>query len=325
MEDQAKREGRLEELHMYMKRRNLYVVLAFGLGAYVDAWNLLRPKGENRPPLLPVTTTKLPALQESGVLYHHEVMDSASGKSPIEGPVTLVDAALDGCVPFLISHDWAAMLRAASVKGAEVASGDVRLPFPRLVVELEMVPGYRVVLSMETETGFLKGANLDIFVNVAKGVLTYPDSRAQSLWPKGAPWLVLSWDKWRKKGDLTYDEQDLLAACAAYAQEQFRAFLVLLEAGVLATEHVEAPRKLNKARARSGKKPLPAYNRVVLAPRFREAAKRGPSDGTGSKVRLHLRRGHWWPANPEDPRRRYHEWGLVGDESLGFAPSMYYL
>lgn len=84
-------------------------------------------------------------------------------------------------------------------------------------------------------------------------------------------------------------------------------------------ESVDAPHKLNKAREKRGKPPLPGYHYLTLDPE--EAGARGPSTGSHASPRLHIRRGHVRLVRGERPVWvRQH---MVGAPGTGFVKKDY--
>lgn len=101
-----------------------------------------------------------------------------------------------------------------------------------------------------------------------------------------------------------------------------RAMCIALDAEVATTEVVRAPVKLNEKRAKTGKTPLPDYRVVDLARRHRIANPAASAPGTGTKKRLHFRRGHW---RHFDNSKTWVKWCLVGNPDLGFINKHYRL
>lgn len=103
---------------------------------------------------------------------------------------------------------------------------------------------------------------------------------------------------------------------------QVRAICIALDAEVAVTEVIRAPAKLNEKRAKAGKPPLPDYRVVDLARRHRIANPAASAPGTGTKKRLHFRRGHW---RHYETSRTWIKWQLVGSPDLGFINKHYRL
>lgn len=92
-------------------------------------------------------------------------------------------------------------------------------------------------------------------------------------------------------------------------------------------EDVPASPKLNKARAERGKTPLRDYK--VINVRNRPKPGHSRNGGEHSRgMRLHFRRGHWWPRKENretrfDRFRHWRPWRLVGDPDLGYIEHEY--
>lgn len=109
-------------------------------------------------------------------------------------------------------------------------------------------------------------------------------------------------------------------AVTAFAWTQIRAICIALDAEVATHEVVRAPHKLNEKRVKNGKEPLSDYHVVDLAKRHRVS---NPLHGhSGSKKRLHFRRGHW---RHYETMKVWVRWCLVGDPDLGFIQKNYTL
>lgn len=102
---------------------------------------------------------------------------------------------------------------------------------------------------------------------------------------------------------------------------QLRAICIALDAEVAVETVVRAPHKLNEKRVRAGKVPLVDHRVVDLARRHRVANPLAGT-GTGSKKRLHFRRGHW---RHYEESKTWIRWCLVGNPDLGFISKEYSL
>jgi hypothetical protein len=105
-----------------------------------------------------------------------------------------------------------------------------------------------------------------------------------------------------------------------------RAACIAIDCKGAIAEDVEVPPKLARKREREGKAPLPTYK--VINVRRREGVAHKPGELPSRRVRLHLRRGHWWPRldNREsrfDRFRTWRPWRLVGDPDLGYIEHEY--
>lgn len=104
--------------------------------------------------------------------------------------------------------------------------------------------------------------------------------------------------------------------------DNIRAICIALDAEVATSEVVRAPVKLNEKRAKAGKTPLPDYRVVDLSRRHRIANPGASSAGTGTRKRLHFRRGHW---RHYESTKTWVKWCLVGNPDLGFINKHYRL
>lgn len=105
-----------------------------------------------------------------------------------------------------------------------------------------------------------------------------------------------------------------------FAIDQVRAICIALDASVATHTVVRAPSALNKKRREAGRMPLYDYH-VVDLNRHRHRVW-GQVEGTGSRKRLHFRRGHW---RHYEQFKTWIKWTLVGDPDLGFVDKEYRL
>lgn len=184
---------------------------------------------------------------------------------------------------FVVKHDWA--------KAFENASGIedlVKLPYEICCFEFRFSGKTFIAIACENEA-------------VAQGV------QFTLLVQCGNSWYCWSGEK---KDD----------AVTAFAWTQIRAICIALDADVATHDVVRAPHKLNEKRVKSGREPLSDYHVVDLAKRHRVA---NPLHGhSGSKKRLHFRRGHW---RHYEAMKVWVRWCLVGDPDLGFIQKNYTL
>jgi len=101
---------------------------------------------------------------------------------------------------------------------------------------------------------------------------------------------------------------------------QIKSICIALDADVATHTVIRASVKLNEKRAKSGKIPLLDYRVVDLSRRHRIA--NISSGNSGTKKRLHFRRGHW---RHYDESKTWVKWCLVGDPDLGFIAKHYTL
>jgi hypothetical protein len=104
--------------------------------------------------------------------------------------------------------------------------------------------------------------------------------------------------------------------------DQIRAICIALDAQVATAEVIRAPVNLNEKRAKAGKSPLSDYRVVDLARRHRIANPAAGTAGTGTRKRLHFRRGHW---RHYETTKTWVKWCLVGNPDLGFINKHYRL
>lgn len=108
---------------------------------------------------------------------------------------------------------------------------------------------------------------------------------------------------------------------ATFVWSQVRAICIVLDAEIATHSVIRAPNKLNEKRERAGKTPLADYHVIDLARRHRVANPSGGS-GTGTRKRLHFRRGHW---RHYETSKTWVKWCLVGNPDLGFIQKSYTL
>lgn len=108
---------------------------------------------------------------------------------------------------------------------------------------------------------------------------------------------------------------------ARFLWDQVRAICIALDAEVATHTVVRAPHKLNEKRVRAGKPKVSDFHVVDLARRHRVANPSGAM-GTGSRKRLHWRRGHW---RHFETSKTWVKWCLVGNPDLGFIQKSYSL
>lgn len=184
---------------------------------------------------------------------------------------------------FVVKHDWA--------KAFENASGIedlIKLPYEICCFEFRFSGKTFIAIACENEA-VEQGVQFTLLVQC------------------GNAWYCWSGEK---KDD----------AVTAFAWKQIRAICIALDADVATHEVVRAPHKLNEKRVKNGKEPLSDYHVVDLAKRHRVS---NPLHGhSGSKKRLHFRRGHW---RHYEAMKVWVRWCLVGDPDLGFIQKNYTL
>lgn len=183
---------------------------------------------------------------------------------------------------FLVGHDWARAFENAT----DFDSGPYKLPFEKCVFEL-IVSERRVCVTAH---------------------------QVEQEDPKLLYWAQVD-DMWVCV-EPSGDSRD--GSLGRLMERNVRAMCIALDAEVAYAEVVRAPHKLNKARAKRGREPLPDYRVVHLT----QKARATPADehGQGSRKRLHFRRGHW---RHFDTFKTWIRWTLVGDPDLGFVDKHY--
>lgn len=183
---------------------------------------------------------------------------------------------------FTIEHDWLSAL------GTTPLDHEVMNPFDRATFEMR-VSGFPVCVSRIHEAQLLH-------IKTKQGWFT----------PTAEP------DHARYEAEIRRLD--------TFCRKHIDAALVMLDAEVAEAEVVRVDEKLNRARARRGKQPLPDYHIVRLSNRRRVSALN--SEPTGRRVRLHFRRGHW---RRYGNHKTWINWMLVGDPDLGFVDKEYRL
>lgn len=198
---------------------------------------------------------------------------------------------------FVVEHDWAAAFEGAT----DIDQGDYHLPYPHCAFEFRFA-GTRTIMSaidIEDDQGTFGSAM--IFMEGDGGC-----------WYCGA------------LGD--YHASDVpntgrrIDQISQKVSATIRVLCIGLDAEVIAREVIRAPVKLNQARERSHKTPIPDHSVVRLANRSRVVPV-PPSDNEPKwHPRLHFRRGHW---RHYDHHKTWIRWQLVGNPDLGFVDKHY--
>lgn len=224
--------------------------------------------------------------------------------------------------PVCIMHDWESALGDAIKK---LPDDEWHVPFERACFEfdtLNKTPGgvnertralffFHAIADDPTKFNVLWAEKIhDTYLAEVLGVWTSNDiSKYIDAWAK-CP---------------TYTHGRCKAVCLSF----IRAACIAIDAGLTETEDVVPPAKLQKARKARGKAPLPTIRIINLSRRYRDRASDvSNNDATGRRVRLHLRRGHWWPRlDNEECRmakfRKWRPWTMVGDPDLGYIEHHY--
>lgn len=234
--------------------------------------------------------TKVHQLRESvrpdRLFVKPEYADFAQGAERLFG--TMLHDKVEGVKLqiFLVQHDWAAAFKdAQEFEGA----ADVRLPYPVCLFEFR-VSGRRVALIANE----IRRDSFQLMASVET--------------PLG--WCFLNL------------QSPMLAPLKRLMESQVRAICVALEAEVATSELIRAPHKLNAAREKRGKLPIPDFRAVVLSRRAARPLPLATSAEPNRRVRLHFRRGHW---RHFETHKTWIKWTLVGDPDLGFIDKHYRL
>lgn len=254
--------------------------------AELDPWLKLPPKLEKADGSS--VHRLVSAMQDSNVLW----LLARPGTDP-----SMRLTGLDQMQTFLVQHDWAAAFHGAT----DFESGDFELPFTLCCFEFRM-NGRRVCATIRQHE---KSKEITVLVET------------RSCWAIPVAPFKLVDGFWKPLGN-----DDTAAMLPPFLGAQIRAICISLEANVAATDAIEADAKLQAARVRRGKEPLPTYHLVKLAHREHHGAGRA-GDEDYTKRRLHFRRGHWRHLTEE--RKVWVRWCLVGDPDLGFIDKQYVL
>lgn len=188
---------------------------------------------------------------------------------------------------FVVRHDWSAALGAAIDGGA----GDVALPYPVCYFEF-VLNGRPVIVEAKQTPG---------------------EPIRYSTFVSAPPFWYASFD--------LNAEQLRSQRFARFLLRQIEAICVALDAEVAMSEPKRQPIGHDVRRTKSGEwVPIDGYHVVDLSRRSRSAG--GPGEETGSKKRLHFRRGHW---RHYETFKSWIKWTLVGNPDLGFVDKHYAL
>lgn len=217
----------------------------------------------------------------------HCVADKGEPGEKEGGSFAEPDGALGayfGAHVFLVKHDWA-----KAFDGAVGVSDEWKLPYDLCVFEFVISGHPVIVIAMSKE--------------VAKDD---PSQRACAFIEINNEWATLG---------------NLQPTCPhlVFAWNQIRAICIALDAEVAVSSVERAPLRLNENRVRKGKSPIRDYHVVDLSHRRRVI---GPGTETGTRKRLHFRRGHW---RHFEQHKTWIKWMLVGDPDLGFVAKDYSL
>jgi len=195
-------------------------------------------------------------------------------------------------VPFIVKHDWAAVL--GDSDGDK--DGNVLLPMPKCAFEFR-ISGFNVIYLVQDPT---HAGYEPIFPDTPKVLLVEAPGRG---------WIIMD-----KAKDFT-----------AYVESQFHAACVVLEAQAAKWTKVEAPAALNKKRKSQGKLPLYDFHVIDLSRDRKRYENHGDGTGTtGIRHRLHFVRAHDRHYKDKGIVKRI-PWHLRGDPELGVVDKLYKL
>lgn len=191
---------------------------------------------------------------------------------------------------FIVQHDWASAFSGAT----DFADGEFRLPFEVCCFEFMISGRHAIVLVHETEEcpvwGAIFIAGHGHWIGMPIGDLSAPADGGEELQP-------------------FYD----------MVHFNVKAICVALDSEIAYKDVTRAPVKLNESLRRKNEPPIRDFYTVNLARRSHVKPASGGHD-TGTKKRLHFRRGHWrrYPTH-----KTWIRWTLVGDPDLGFIDKQY--
>lgn len=193
--------------------------------------------------------------------------------------------AIKTATPFVVCHDWLATMGAGAL---DDYAGAIKLPYESCFFEFKVND---------------------------RPVLIYA-SQTEGLDPKAQPFMMLG-NEWYCGGE----EDCGVGSAFHFLWLQVVAICAVLDAAVATHTVQRAPQALNKKREKAGKPALYDFHIVDLAKRARAAPSASSSD-SGSRKRLHFRRGHW---RHFEASKSWVRWCLVGDPDLGFIAKEYRL
>lgn len=244
-----------------------------------------------------------PKMQSPGGSGWHKLVEAyESGKVfsvwPEGEPAFTLEAYI-GDPPhiFVVEHDWGAAFDGAT----DIEGGEYHLPYEHCAFEFR-INGVRTIMSaidMTDEKGRFGSAM--IFMEGSDGY-----------------WLCGTMGDYKVMDGA--GGGDNIASVAHMIAKNIRALCIGLDAEVIVRDVVRAPVKLNQARERSHKVPLPDHSVVRLAHRSRVAPLAPSSDDPKWHPRLHFVRGHW---RHYDNHKTWVRWHLRGDPDLGFIDKHY--
>jgi hypothetical protein len=194
---------------------------------------------------------------------------------------------------FLVQHDWE-----KAFENASGMTGEWRLPFEQCAFEFRY-GDYRFVVIVCAEDG--SPLSVRFFAQMKFGV-----------WSCSVLYNVATGIDWGSAAWRPF-------AVSMFAQ--IRALCIALDAEVASTEVIRADHKMNAARAKIGKPPLPDYHTVSVSKKSSRAPDVVRAGGEPRyRVRLHFRRGHW---RHFENHKTWIKWMMVGNPDLGFVEKHY--
>ncbi len=227
-------------------------------------------------------------LRNPGAPVWHKLKAGLHGKNnghagPREWNDFIEDFLAEDPQIFTVEHDWAAAFEGAT----DFDGGSYQLPYDRCCFEFLLNDLRVCALARQTDG---KEPEINFWAS------------------KNDAWVGID------------PVRDLnLAASGVAVFRNIRAVCIALDAAVAYSNVVRVPEKMNQARVRMGKDPLPDYRIVKLQQRPR-AIPAAEHESTGARRRLHFRRGHWrhFPAH-----KTWIKWTLVGDPDMAFVDKHY--
>lgn len=189
---------------------------------------------------------------------------------------------------FVVRHNWASAFNGSQ----DYEDGSIKLPYEKCIFEFRF--------SGKTVVAFCREIENSPFTMLAI-------AQNKKVWA------------WIGTIGVGEDNEDSPLIRAIY--EQIKAICIAMDAEVATHTVIRAPFKLNMKREKEGKIPLFSYSIVDLSRRFR-VQEAGGIPVSGTKKRLHFRRGHW---RHFAESKTWVRWTLVGNPELGFIEKEYRL
>ena len=224
----------------------------------------------------------------------------------------------------LLQHDWASVLDRLEID-------EFNLPFPFCSFELKVNGLHVCAVIEEDDSNDLMKLNatmaLSLFI------------KFEHLWVFVGPFATgrmgsnsFMYPSDGKDVKMFKSETSIYNMCCARTPDligvimaQIQAASVAIEAEVVETDRILADEHVNRKRRANGKCLLRDYYVLKLKQRRPYHVEARPGETTGSKRRLHFRRGHWRHYHRDTPQeyKQWIKWMLVGDPNLGFVHKQY--